>query len=304
MKKTLIACSIILIAAAALSSYGFTKPSIAAQESITGDWTAKVKETTTRGTVLWLSLTSNSSDGKRNWQSSSDFPLGDFSGLNPNAGANAQFSMQREAGTVVFTGLFSNGKGVGEFRFSPNGNFISTMRGLGYEELSTDKLFTMTIHDVGTRFISELKSLGYDKVPVNKLIAMRIHGVDKEFIAKARTLGYSELTVDKLITMSIHGINEEYIKGVQALGYNNVPFDKLVAMKIHNVNGEYIKEMESFGYSQISVDKLIAMRIHNVSGQFIREMKESGFNNLSIDDLIKLRIHGVDSNYVKKMKGN
>ena len=307
LRNVLLVGTLALCAIGTMLAYGFTKPFItaqasAAQEAMTGDWTAKIRETP-KGTVLWLSLTSNTDSRRGNWQSSSDFPIGDFTGLNPNAG-NTQFSLQREAGTIVFAGLFSQGKGVGEFRFTPNNNFAAAMRGQGDEELSTQKLFTMALHDVGTRFIAELRALGYDKVPVNKLIAMRIHGVDKEFIAKARSLGYGELTVDKLITMRIHGINEEYIKSVQALGYNNVPFDKLVSMKIHNVNGEFIKELDSFGYNSLSVDKLITLRIHNVNGKFIKEMRESGFNNLSVDDLIKLRIHGVDSNYVRRMKGN
>jgi len=242
MKRALIACSITLIAAAWLV-YGVTRPSVAAQESITGDWTAKIRETPL-GTVLWLSTTSNSADGRRNWQMSNDFPLSDFSGLNPNAGANAQFSMQREAGTVVFTGLFSNGKGVGEFRFTPSGAFINTMRGLGYEELSTDKLFTMTIHDVGTRFIGELKSLGYDKVPVNKLIAMRIHRADGDFIRE-----------------------------IESAGYKQVPVDKLIAMRIHNVNGKFVREMRESGFNNLSVDDLIKLRIHGVDSQYVKRMK-------------------------------
>ena len=226
--------------------------------------------------------------------------------------------MQREAGTIVFTGLFSNGKGVGEFRFSPNGNFISTMRGLGYEELSNDKLFTMTLHDVGTRFISELKSLGYDKVPINKLIAMRIHGADgdfireiesagfkqvpvdkliamrihgvnKEFIAKARTLGYGELPVDKLITMRIHGINEEYIKGVQALGTTTT--SKAGGDEDSQVNGEYQGD-ESFGYNRFRWISLDRMRI-TTQRPVIREMKvRLQQPPVTID---QVRIHGVEA---------
>src|SRR5262249_44247919 len=145
----------------------------AAQETISGDWTAKVKQTD-QGPVLWLSLNRNTDTGKGRFQMSSDFPLQDFTGLNPNANSNMQFTLQRGAGVVLLDRLFKGGRGVGDFKFTPNGGFISTMRNLGYDELSVEKLFSMTIHDVSVKFINELKSLGYDKVEVNKLIAMRI----------------------------------------------------------------------------------------------------------------------------------
>jgi hypothetical protein len=275
MKKAfMIAIVGLPLAAIGLLARGYTAPSSSVQETISGDWTAKVKQAD-RGPVLWLSLNRNTDAGKGGFQMSSDFPLQDFTGLNPNADSNVQFTLQREAGVVLFDGLFKDGRGVGDFRFTPNNGFISTMRSLGYDELSVEKLFSMTMHDVGVKFINELRALGYDKVPVNKLIAMRIHGADGDFIRR-----------------------------MQAVGYKEIPADKLIAMRIHHVSGEFIKEMEGVGYSNIPLDKLIAMRIHSVDGKFVKEMKDQGFSNLSIDDLLKLRIHGVDSDYVRRMRGN
>src|SRR5262249_1768832 len=165
---TTVAASIVITYG--LVAHNVVRPSVVAQETITGDWTAKIRETG-RGSMLWLSLSRKEAVGK-GFQMSTDIPLGDFTGLNPNSGTDAQFSLKRDAGAVVFTGLFRNGNGVGEFRFTPNGGFVSTMQNLGYDGLTTEKLFTMAIHDVGTGFINELKSLGYEKVPLNKLIAM------------------------------------------------------------------------------------------------------------------------------------
>src|SRR5215510_8829366 len=304
MKKVTIVSTVAFVfVAIGLLARGYTAPSPAAQETITGDWTAKVKQTD-RGPVLWLSLNRNTDAGKGRFQMSSDFPLQDFTGLNPNADSNVHFTLQREAGAVLFDGLFKDGRGVGDFRFTPNNGFISTMRNLGYDELSVEKLFSMTMHDVGVKFINELKALGYDKVPVDKLIAMRIHGADGDFIRRMQAVGYKEIPVEKLIAMRIHGVDEEFIREAEAMGYKDLPVDKLVAMRIHNVSGEFIKEMEGVGYSNIPLDKLIAMRIHSVDGKFVKEMKDQGFSNLSIDDLLKLRIHGVDSDYVRRMRGN
>lgn len=244
MKKALMISTVVLVfTAIGLFARGYTAPSPAAQETITGDWTAKVKQTD-RGSVLWLSMNRNTDVRRGRFQMSRDFPLQDFTGLNPNANSNVQFTLQREAGTVLFDGLFKDGRGVGDFKFTPNGGFVSTMRNLGYDDLPVEKLFVMAVHDVSTRFINELKSLGYDKIPVDKLIAMRIHGVDGDFIRR-----------------------------MQAIGYRDIPADKLIAMRIHGVDAKFAREMKDQGFSNLSVDDLIKLRIHGVDSNYIRRMR-------------------------------
>ncbi|MFN8003641.1 MAG: hypothetical protein U0X75_21805 [Acidobacteriota bacterium] len=95
-----------------------TSEPVSVQETITGDWTAKVRQTE-KEPVLWLSLSRNREKKARWFQSSQDFPLREFSGLNPNANASVQFTLMREAGTIFFDGLFKDGKGVGDFRLRP-----------------------------------------------------------------------------------------------------------------------------------------------------------------------------------------
>ncbi|MBO0857326.1 MAG: hypothetical protein J2P21_02510, partial [Chloracidobacterium sp.] len=137
MKKELMILAIALVTAATgLLTRGYTAPSPAVQETITGDWTAKVKRTD-KGPVLWLSLNRTTDTRKGDFQMSHEFPLRDFTGLDPNANSNVHFTLQREAGMVLFDGLFKDGKGVGEFKFTPNGGFIATMRNFGYDGLTT-----------------------------------------------------------------------------------------------------------------------------------------------------------------------
>ena len=160
MKKALILTALVTLAVAV---FGFPKSSPQAQEVLTGDWAAKMFDSG-KGPRLRLTLNSTGDNGKNQFNSSFDRPLQDFSGLNPNAGANTSFSLQREAGSVVFQGLFTNGKGVGEFRFTPNRGFISAFSSQEQRRITTDELFAMTIHDVSTAFINELKWFGYDNL--------------------------------------------------------------------------------------------------------------------------------------------
>src|SRR5262245_63451433 len=169
MKKAfMIAIVALPLAALGLLARGYTAPSSSAQETISGDWTAKVKQTD-KGAVLWMSLNHSSERRKGGSQMSCDFPLQAFTGLNPNANSNVQFTLQREAGTVFFDRLFKDGRGVGDFRFEPNSGFIATMRSMGYDGLTTEKLFSMAVLDVGVNFINELKSLVYDKVTLEHM---------------------------------------------------------------------------------------------------------------------------------------
>src|SRR5262249_29246239 len=128
MKKALMIAIVALLPAAfGLFTRGYTAPSPAVQETISGDWTAKVKQTD-RGPVLWLSLNRNPDTRKGRSQMSGDIPLQDFTGLNPNANSSAQFTLRREAGVIFFDGLFKDGRGVGDFRFTSNDGFIAAMR--------------------------------------------------------------------------------------------------------------------------------------------------------------------------------
>src|SRR5262245_15798576 len=137
MKKGLIiSVAAFMVITYGLAAYKVVYLSAAAQDAIIGDWTAKIRETR-RGSMLWLSL-NREGTGLNRFQMSTDIPLGDFTGLNPNAGGDVQFSLKREAGAIVFTGLFRNGNGVGEFRFTPNSGFAGTMQNLGYDGLTTE----------------------------------------------------------------------------------------------------------------------------------------------------------------------
>src|SRR5262245_21535058 len=147
-KVSMISAIALVFAAVGLLQRSYSAPSSSAQETISGDWTARVKQTD-KGPVLWLSL-NHGSDGRRGGsQMSCDFPLQAFTGLNPNANSNVQFTLQREAGAVFFDGLFKDGRGVGDFRFTPDSGFIAKMRRLGYDGLPNDKLLSMAIPAAG-----------------------------------------------------------------------------------------------------------------------------------------------------------
>jgi len=294
LKKVLMISAIALVfAAVGLLPRSYSAPSSSAQETITGDWTAKVKQTD-KGPVLWLSLNHGSEGRKGGSQMSCDFPLQAFTGLNPNANSNVQFTLQREAGVVFFDGLFKDGRGVGDFRFEPNSGFIATMRSMGYDGLTTEKLFSMAVLDVGVNFINELKSLGYDKLSLDQLFGLRALGVTAVFIKEARDWGFGKLSADELIEIKAMGINPDYIRSMKSLGFDDLSLKKVIELKALGVNEDYVKEMRSVGFENIPVNKLIEMKAMGITADYVKKMRDLGLKNVSINELIQIKATGAD----------
>src|SRR5215475_13156296 len=299
MKKALMISTIALaIAATGLLTRGYTAPSPAVQETITGDWTAKVKQTD-KGPVLWLSLNRNTDTRRGDFQMSHDFPLRDFTGLNPNANSNVQFTLQREAGAVLFDGLFKDGKGVGDFKFTPNSGFIATMRNLGYDGLTTEKLFIMAVLDVNAKFIKELKSLSY-KPDLDQLISLRALGVTGAFAREAQGWGFGKLSAEDLIEIKAMGINQDYIRSMKSLGFKDLSLKKVIELKALGVNENYVEEMRSLGFKNIPVNKLIEMKAMGITADYVKKMRDLGLKDVSINELIQIKATGADKTLARE----
>jgi hypothetical protein len=229
---------------------------------------------------------------------SSGYPVKSLRGLSraqmdSPQGTPVHFEIVRDAGTLACEGYFKSGNGAGTFAFSPDPNFVSEMRKLGYEGLKPDMLFSMAAHDVSLAYVGELRSLKASPASADDLIGMRIHDVSIEYIKELQALGYNHLQADHLVTMRIHGVTTDFIRDLKKLGYGSVSTDELVTMRIHGATTEFITELKSLGYDHPSIDQLVTMRIHGVTPDYIHRLQARGMKNLSIDQMVNLRIHGI-----------
>ena len=105
---------------------------IVAQTGVTGEWTASVSSKDPN--KIQLNLERPTSRGGRN-QNGSSYSYDELQGLTREQAQNGKvsFRLVREAGTVDFDGSFTDGRGAGTFRFSPNGGFIEAMRSRGFD---------------------------------------------------------------------------------------------------------------------------------------------------------------------------
>jgi hypothetical protein len=163
---------------------------LSAEEIITGQW---MIDPPIEGKVL---LTLHRSSGHSQMTSSSGLPLEQLRGLSrqqmeSSAGATVHFEIAREAGSLGCEGYFRSGNGAGAFTFSPNANFVSEMRSLGYQNLPVETVFSMAVHDVKTAYVRELRSLGVAPGSSDELISMSIHNVTIDYIRELKNLGRS-----------------------------------------------------------------------------------------------------------------
>jgi hypothetical protein len=217
------------------------------------------------------------------------------------ASGPVQFTLRRDAGRFDFTGRIEDGRGSGDFSFTPSGEFVSAMERLGYSRLSNDDVWRFAMHDVSRDYVTEFRNAGY-QLDTSDLIKSRIHGATPAFAQQISQETKTRMEIDQLIKMRIHGVTPEFIKQMRDLGFKNETIDDFVKFRIHGVNADFIKTFTDLGYKDLDADDLIKMRIHGVSAQFVRELSDLGYKNLPIEDLVRMRIHGVTPDYIRRMR--
>src|SRR5262245_3064582 len=140
-----------------------------AQNSITGQWI--VSPSKADG---FVQLTLQRTGPDRNFNSSTSVPLSQLRGLTAaemrKDSGMTKFEIVKNAGTLQCEEWFKNSKESRTFVFKPNLNYVSEMRSLGYNNLSDDRIFSLTIHDVRLDFVHELIAAGYERTDMDQLV--------------------------------------------------------------------------------------------------------------------------------------
>lgn len=309
----------------------------AAYADIDGAWTASTDEK--RPDRLYFNITRGKNHNMGNTMLLSAFTGLTRAQIDATTMTPVTFEMRREAGNITYEGTFRNGKGAGQFVFTPNRNYVSTLRSLGLsfdlgrkhrnrERSEEEDLYELALFDVSTAFIKQMQAEGF-KTTLDKYLQMRIFDITPEYIREMRSLGFKDLDEDDLVSSKIHKVTPDYVREMRAAGWTNLSLhdlqstaihgatpqfaaemkklgyaldlDDLVSFRIHKVTPEFINELRTLGYDKVSANDLVAMRIHRVTPAFIRELQAAGYKNVPIQKMVSMRIHNIDAEYLKRM---
>jgi hypothetical protein len=192
---------------------------------VSGTWRMRLQDNwtwTRKNGERWVSIQMRRDDD-RNFGISLPLSELESAGVRGDAwsGSNVAFALRRDAGTINFKGSFDNGRGNGDFTFTPNAEFVRAMQARD-KSLTSDDVLKLAIHDVSRSFIQAIEAQGYPNLDTDDLVKMRIHGVDADYIAAFRKAGYDKLSVEELIKTRIHGATPDFVQEMKAAG-----FDKL-----------------------------------------------------------------------------
>lgn len=311
---------IIKLAILALFALTFTHHSAMpaeAQTAISGTWTANDKykwdddkddKKSTKESMegkIHLNFTRRTDrDGYNNHGSS--FAISDLQGLtqdqinSPNS--SVSFRLVREAGTIECRGVFTNGRGTGEFTFTANQSFVDGMKSRGYADLSQEKLFTATTLNLTLGFVDDLKSAGFGVLTISDVFKAKIFNITPQFMSEMKATGFPNLDMEDLVKARIFKIDANFVRQVTEMGFAKDSLEALVKLRIFKITPEFLRDMKAAGFADLNSEQAVKLQIFKVTPEFIRELQSLGFSKLSVEEATKFRIFKIDSEFIRNAK--
>jgi beta-lactamase regulating signal transducer with metallopeptidase domain/methylmalonyl-CoA mutase cobalamin-binding subunit len=225
----------------------------------------------------------------------------------------SRFMLIRDGGTFYFDGGFdkigNESLGSGTYYFVENPEYLKELAKIGYTNSflginfdSKKEVMQMTISNLSFQYAREMKGLGYDDISLDRLTELFYHGVRPDYIRSLADEGYKNLHADMLQKMRDHGVDAVYIRTLKRMGYSNISTAELVKYRDHGVDGSFLAGLARYGYDDLTLDEARKMRDHGVDAGYISAMAEYGFDDLPASELVKLRDHGVTPSFIEELK--
>ncbi|HEY4323960.1 MAG TPA: M56 family metallopeptidase [Mucilaginibacter sp.] len=296
-----------------------------------GTWFANIKLDKIR-----IEFRSDSDD--RNWSSNSDFKVSEFSPLPKTQ--KGDFTLTREAGTILFNGKFDGDQGYGHYKFTADKQFkaflgqhgitnleegddfaffivnikrdyLVMLENDGYKGLSKNDLISMGALKVDDPYIHFWKSIGYPNLTTQQLVSGKALGINAEYVSEIRKAGYTHLTFEQLVSFKATGVNGKFISGLHGVNpktgkpgnvvADTMPAEDVVSVKALNIDAAYISSLQKAGYSNIPINELTSMKAVGVTPQYIEELSAAGYQNIPPRELVSMKSVGVTPAYVKSL---
>jgi hypothetical protein len=278
---------------------------VAAQETLSGEWTAEINKKNPE--KVQLNFSRRTAKGGNNMHGST-YTLDALQNLSREqiSGVNApvRFQFVREAGTIDCEGSFTAGRGKGTWRFTPNQSFAQAMQSRGFANLDSEKLFVATTLNLTVKYADDLKSMGFGTLSIDDVFKGRIFDISPEFAGEMKATGFPNLDLEDLVKARIFKVDADFVRQVTAMGFEKLDMEQMTKLRIFNVTPEFLRDVKNLGFQNLDIEDLVKFRIFKVSPEFINEVRAEGFSNASIEDLVSLKIHGVDREFIRQAKAS
>jgi len=296
-----------------------------------GAWFATIKGEKVR-------IEFKSDDEDHNWSSSSEFNLSDFSALPKDK--KGDFTLKREAGSILFTGRFEGNDGYGHYKFTADKDFVAYLKSQGINDIEDGDSFAFFVINVTKEYLGMLQRNGYKDLSKDNLISMAALKVDEPYIKALKEHGYNDLSVNDLVSGKALHVTPEYIQEIHNAGYKSISFNELISFKAQHIDGKYIAgikkaklkgdndegddhmpspeaissykamnidsnyvhSLAAVGYKNIPFNELTSLKALNITPAFIKSFKDIGYINLSVNNLTELKSLGITPAYVQSYK--
>ncbi len=281
-----------------------------------GTWFATIKEQK-------IKIRFENEDDKDS-NSNTDFDLSSFKNL-PRDGSG-EFSLTRDAGTIVFNGRFEGNTGMGSYQFNPDNNFVKFLEKEGVKTNVEKDLMVYFLVNLKKDFVTMLKGQGYANLTKNDLIPLAALNITESYITSLKTAGLSDLSLKDLIPLKALDVDGSYVSDIKKSGYTTITASKLISLKAQNIDGSDIKAArESYksapaeqpsNPSTAKIKKtekanvhndddifgnMIAKKVLSVTPEYIKSFTDLGFK-IADEGYIAMKALGITAAYYKSFE--
>ncbi len=270
---------------------------IVAQSPVTGTWTANAEKGSPE--KIHISFTRDSRGNERNRQGVT-IPYSEIDGLTRSQAdsGSASFRIVREAGTIECQGSFENGKGSGNYRFTPNTAYVEAMRSRGFDfdkftskgnGTVEDRLFAAATINVTTALADDLLAANFGPLDVDDLFKAAIFKVDSKFMAEMKATGFPNLSMEDLVKARIFKIDANYVREIKDMGFGVQSFENLVKYSIFKVTPEFLNELRAEGLTDLDPEQVVKLRIFKIDAAYVRQARAEN-PNITVEQLVQKKI--------------
>jgi hypothetical protein len=196
--------------------------------------------------------------------SDSDMLWNRWTGVTPqdleHEGAAVDARMKADAGEMRCVGTVHDAAMRGAYTFTPDEGFIKRMEGMGFTDLTPDRLQGYAMLDVNTAYVKEMKDAGVTDMTAQNIMGLKALKVDPDYVKAMAAAGYPELRAQKLTSMKAVGVSPEKVQAIRAMGYSPTQ-EELIQMSVFKIDAPFVERMKARGFKNLTIAQLVKIKV-------------------------------------------